>query len=94
MLGGFSAFQQVVSEPPHERRTRLPLEWFVVRGRARSETVEAEMLTSEGLKGPKRAEMLLGCLFSGELALLINETVEPGYAGIAFGRAARVYVPV
>jgi hypothetical protein len=58
MLGGFSAFQQVVSEPPHERRTRLPLERFVVRGRARSETVEAEMLTSEGLKGPKRAEVL------------------------------------
>jgi hypothetical protein len=57
-LGGFSAFLQVVSEPPHERRTRLPLERFVVRGRARSETVEAEMLTSEGLKGPKRAEVL------------------------------------
>src|ERR671939_701183 len=38
--------------------------------------------------------MLLRCLFPGELALLINETVEPGYAGIAFCRAARVHVPV
>src|SRR5215210_211816 len=38
--------------------------------------------------------MLSRRLLSGELALPINETVEPGYAGVAFGRAARVYVPV
>src|SRR5215211_4929671 len=40
------------------------------------------------------AEVLLRCLLPGELALPIYEPVEPGYAWVAFGRAACVYVPV
>ena len=34
---------------------------FVVSSRARSETAEADRLTSEGLKGPKRADLLKCC---------------------------------
>jgi hypothetical protein len=54
-LGGFSAFQQVVSWPPHERQSLLPL--AAVRHVQLSRAGEGEA-ESEGLKGPKRAEVL------------------------------------
>src|SRR5918998_79880 len=38
--------------------------------------------------------MLLRRLLPGELGLPVDETVEPGYTGVAFGRAACVHVPV
>jgi hypothetical protein len=49
-------FSQVVTKPRRERRTRLPLEAVprALLGRVGAE--EADMLTSEGLKGPKRAD--------------------------------------
>ena len=55
-LGGISAFQQVVPEPPQERRTRLPLVAVPHALHSEARAAGADKLISEGLIGPKRAD--------------------------------------
>jgi len=63
----YEHFSQVVSEPPHKRRTRLPLE-AVRRARlGEAGAEEAEMLRSEGLLGPKRAEKARSAVLTSEV---------------------------
>jgi hypothetical protein len=49
-------FSQVFPELPHQRRTRLLLEAVPRARKGEAGAGEAEMLTSEGLQGPKRAD--------------------------------------